>query len=426
MAEIVYTAVPDATGIQGSLFQGAKFWLSQKVPQRKRFIEEVKANGGEITPLEKEASIKIVDHARKEQLPGTYVDEDLEQYAAGPPVGTIRAVGSMNQPAKSGRTKFSAEDDHVLVNWVVGVEQRGGAISGNEIYQQLEAQNPRHTWQSWRDRWLKKLKHLPRSAFVSKGAPPTPPADHIIETNGSPRIMDKRNLSRKPFTKEDKEKLLRVGHDIEEMLPENIKDAWSEWARSEDRPEDHSADDWQDLWETTIRPLYLKEQAERAAKAEKDPHDQAEEIEQLDLPVRISPSKKNIEEPVVIRSPSYHPESPLRLVQPSSRERPIPPLALHITHGPSDARYGARSPAKRKRPASEDVEEIPSSTPPGPIASTKRMRFAEEVPSSSPQEPSISTTRLRDDTPMPEYVFEPGEGSDTSGTMQQSMRNPEE
>jgi hypothetical protein len=30
-------------------------------------------NGGEVVPLEKQADIKIVDHARKEALPGTYV-----------------------------------------------------------------------------------------------------------------------------------------------------------------------------------------------------------------------------------------------------------------------------------------------------------------------------------------------------------------
>ena len=30
------------------------------------------ANGGEVLPIEKHADIKIVDHARKEALPGTY------------------------------------------------------------------------------------------------------------------------------------------------------------------------------------------------------------------------------------------------------------------------------------------------------------------------------------------------------------------
>lgn len=32
-----------------------------------------KANGGEVLPLENQADIKIVDHAKKEALPGTYV-----------------------------------------------------------------------------------------------------------------------------------------------------------------------------------------------------------------------------------------------------------------------------------------------------------------------------------------------------------------
>jgi len=35
--------------------------------------DAVQANGGEILPLEKNADIKIVDHARKEALPGTCV-----------------------------------------------------------------------------------------------------------------------------------------------------------------------------------------------------------------------------------------------------------------------------------------------------------------------------------------------------------------
>lgn len=42
MAQVVYTGVTDAEGIEGTLFRGTKFWLSQKVPQRKRFIDEVK------------------------------------------------------------------------------------------------------------------------------------------------------------------------------------------------------------------------------------------------------------------------------------------------------------------------------------------------------------------------------------------------
>ncbi len=41
-AEMVFTGVSDNTDLQGTLFQGRKFWLSQKVPQRSRFIADIK------------------------------------------------------------------------------------------------------------------------------------------------------------------------------------------------------------------------------------------------------------------------------------------------------------------------------------------------------------------------------------------------
>lgn len=68
--------------------------------------------------------------------------EDLEKHAVGPPIGTLRTLGSTVQPPKSARTKFTPEDDRVLVNWVHGIEQSGGATSGNEVYKQLEAKVP--------------------------------------------------------------------------------------------------------------------------------------------------------------------------------------------------------------------------------------------------------------------------------------------
>lgn len=41
-------------------------------------------------------------------------------------------------------------------------------------------------------------------------------------------------VARKPFAKEDGEKLLSVGHDIENIDPENKQQAWSQWAESQD------------------------------------------------------------------------------------------------------------------------------------------------------------------------------------------------
>lgn len=65
--------------------------------------------------------------------------EDLDEHAVGPSIGTARIAGSTLQPPRSVRTKFTAEDDRALINWVHQIERDGGATSGNEIYKQLEA-----------------------------------------------------------------------------------------------------------------------------------------------------------------------------------------------------------------------------------------------------------------------------------------------
>ena len=118
--------------------------------------------------------MKIVDHARKETLPGTYVSAlsekdpqplfrilniasrhsytfieesirngvlaDLQDHRAGPPEGTVRSVGSIVQPAKGTRKKFTQTDDYILWNWVNETPQKFGGTDGNEIYKQLETQ----------------------------------------------------------------------------------------------------------------------------------------------------------------------------------------------------------------------------------------------------------------------------------------------
>ncbi|KAI4286301.1 MAG: hypothetical protein L6R35_004444 [Caloplaca aegaea] len=216
MAEIVYTGVIDAEGVKGNLFQGTKFWLSQKVPQRKRFIEEVK-----VTQLDSPYSYQYIENSvRNGAL------EELETHAVGPPAGSLRTVGSTVQPPRSSRTKFTDEDDRLLASWVISFEQRGGATAGNEIYKQLEVKNPRHTYQSWRDRWVKYLKDRPRSAFISTEAPPTPPAEPSAEVKALSDPPTPQQARPKPFSKDDAEDLISVGDDIMDILPENASEAW--------------------------------------------------------------------------------------------------------------------------------------------------------------------------------------------------------
>lgn len=43
MAEVVYSEISADKDLRGMLFDGVKFWLAQTVPQRSRFIDNVKA-----------------------------------------------------------------------------------------------------------------------------------------------------------------------------------------------------------------------------------------------------------------------------------------------------------------------------------------------------------------------------------------------
>jgi hypothetical protein len=173
-ASVVYEGVANSQGETGTLFQGQKLWFSATVPQRQRFIEDVKANGGEVVQLEKQADILLVDHTRKNPAPGThsykYVDlsiqkgrlENLDDHVVSAASRANRPVGSVTIAPKGSRNPYTDADDQFLWNWVKPLEETGGAIAGNSIYQQLEAANPRHTYQSWRDRWLKYVRHQNR------------------------------------------------------------------------------------------------------------------------------------------------------------------------------------------------------------------------------------------------------------------------
>ncbi|KAI9858684.1 MAG: hypothetical protein M1813_007316 [Trichoglossum hirsutum] len=187
MAQVVYAGAATGT-VDGGLFAGKKFWFSQKLPQRSHFIGLVKANGGEVVPLEQHADIKIVDPLFKKNIPPgsysyTYIEksvrdgelQDLEEHKAGPEAITSRLVASQ-RPAKGTRLSYSTEDDRCLYDWVTSHERSGGKILGNLIYQQLEQINPRHPWQSWRDRWVKVLSQRPVPPQFPAN-PPTPPVE---------------------------------------------------------------------------------------------------------------------------------------------------------------------------------------------------------------------------------------------------------
>ncbi|GME46944.1 BRCT domain-containing protein [Neofusicoccum parvum] len=186
---LVITDVRREPPVKGDLFAGKRFWIAQRCPSRADFVKRVTYNGGHVVPLEKNADYLIVDHVRKDLPPGgisyRFIEKSIEHealqdpadalYACGPAVGSVREVAS-TQGVRRSKHPFTHQDDVELYNWVKDCEARGAAISGNEIYKDLERRNNRHSWQSWRDHYIKILRHKPPKT-VSANPPPSPPSD---------------------------------------------------------------------------------------------------------------------------------------------------------------------------------------------------------------------------------------------------------
>lgn len=156
------------------MFANTTFWVAQRVPSRTHYVSVVKNHGGNVTSLEKNADFLIADHVRhRDAPPGAlsyrFLEECVQQgrllslderttHLCGPKPGSVREVADASRASKAHRTAFTPEDDGIIREWVKDAVRRGESHGGNEIWKDLERQNKRHTWQSWRDRWVKKLR----------------------------------------------------------------------------------------------------------------------------------------------------------------------------------------------------------------------------------------------------------------------------
>ncbi|RYN35175.1 hypothetical protein AA0119_g9575 [Alternaria tenuissima] len=282
------------------IFVGKKFWVAQRVPSRSRLLDDIRANGGEIVQLEKMADYRIADHFRPTTCaPGTisytFVEKSIKDgelqdpadHRAGPPLGEVREPASVYRPTKSGRAAYTAEEDRILYKWVRDAQEAGAQIGGNEIYMQLEAKYPRHTWQSWRDRYHKQLKNRPPSAFnIPDNAPPSPPSDQSNErmppapaslmttkqqTPKTEQTSNTKNLSWKGksksksdysvqelegiFTVDDWLELYAFADLIDDSKGTDEYDAtWAQWAEFKD---EQTGEQWQQYYEKVVYPQWL-------------------------------------------------------------------------------------------------------------------------------------------------------------------------
>ena len=154
-AQVVYNASadpqsPEHSLFPGSLFAGIKFFILQRCPTRAAFVNQIRLNGGQVVPLEKQADYVIGDHVRRDSPPGsisyTFIEQSIrdgklakpEDHPAGSAERVVREAGSIARPARKGKVPFTAEDDRVLYTWVQECQAKGGRVLGNAIFIQLE------------------------------------------------------------------------------------------------------------------------------------------------------------------------------------------------------------------------------------------------------------------------------------------------
>lgn len=438
-APTVYEGVGEDVQLDGfgQLFEGIKFWVAQRVPFRNRVLDDIKANGGEVVLLEKKADYLIADHFRNNCPAGSISYEfieksiqdgrlrDPEDHLAGPRAGESREAGAINRPTKGSRAAYTAEEDKILYKWVRDCQANGGHISGNEIYKQLEAQvcpltntlphektdrtkHPRHTWQSWRDRYLKQLRGRPPSAFnIPDNAPPTPPSETLpgqsaatepaaaaerrqgvqkpprAKTGTAPRAQQRPSTEyslkqlEATFTSQDWEELYAFVDDIESTSDdaEKYETAWKGWAEMQDN---QTPEQWQQYYEKVVRPQWLRDpgskrnqiklkvekrherelaESSQAGPAETEPDDPTTQSMEPEVPTkgRRNEMRKPEPDPKQMSSSTVQHESPkyIKALFPNllKREREEETAETEVDEAQQDR------PVKRRKSASPAVEE---------------------------------------------------------------------
>ncbi|KAI4674336.1 uncharacterized protein J4E84_010574 [Alternaria hordeiaustralica] len=410
----VYTDVAEdfdfASG--GQLFAGKKFWVAQRVASRKRLLDDIKANGGEIVALEKKADYLIVDHARRDCPPGStsyeFIEksikegelQDPEDYTAGPPSGEAREAGSIHQPTKSGRTAYTAEEDRTLSKWVRDAQSKGASVSGNELYKQLEAKYPRHTWQSWRDRWVKTLSKRPLSAFtIPDNAPPSPPSDQSNErmppvpapskpteqqtpkTEQAPSATNLDNKGKAKANRDYSVEELEVMFSTDDWLEcyafvpiidgvegqDDWISAWDGWAENQGN---QTAEQWRQYYEKVVRPQWLRDPVSKRDKIRK-------KMEQKHDAANARRSQALSQHPAEIEKPD------------------------EILSQPSPTTRNRVEPVQRSASEGANSEELPQPRNPPKIASEPKMPSSSTARQESPnfydEQLARYTKRLRED-----------------------------
>ncbi|KAI0112392.1 TRF2-interacting telomeric protein/Rap1 C terminal domain-containing protein [Nemania sp. FL0031] len=220
-------------GTDAGVFGGLKFWVSARVPNRKSCVNNIQENGGTIVLKEGNADILICDPT-KAPVPSSYSYELIadaikegsldakEDYLCSSLATDADLPSRLSSKPKLTRSKFTQKDDQILTKFVTEKERLGEPISGNDIYKKFAERHPHHTWQSWRDRWVKRLKNISRPLVSDRGQSPQPKGTPAVSHQEVPTSKSPVTKTRARFTAEEDGILLETIHNaIENHEPWN-------------------------------------------------------------------------------------------------------------------------------------------------------------------------------------------------------------
>jgi hypothetical protein len=181
--------------------------------------------------------------------------------------------------------------------------------------------HPRHTWQSWRDRYLKQLRDRPPSAFnIPDNAPPSPPLDEPADPEYAsiPTIKKEQNFVPKkvePLLKEvggpgrdwgkiytvddfdalfdtdDWEQLYANVNEIKGCPDDRYTAAWKSWAEGRLQ----TAEQWRQYFEKVVLPQWERDPVQKREKIRKEFEAKQEEVSSQ-KPIQGTQGQEDVEQ----------------------------------------------------------------------------------------------------------------------------------
>ncbi|KAL1838906.1 hypothetical protein VTJ49DRAFT_2070 [Mycothermus thermophilus] len=393
---------------EGTLFNGIKFWVSQRVPTRSTILDQIKDNGGKVVPLETKADVLLADHAKKKDAPfhsvsWRYITDsvkngelaNIDDYRIHHPTSNISKSA---QPARSTRTPFTEEDNRLLVTWVLKHHDK---TAGNSIYVKLAELYSHHTWQSWRDRWVKHYAHLPRhqlpAPFTDDQLPPpaaAPAAAPEPQVTQSPR---RATLSSTPLASQPdnapgvhRYRPVKVPFDkdddqiLKEYVPECERAGYRDkgnkiYIKLAQHFRDHTYHSWRDRWLVFVKPTLSEQPPPPSDKIKEIVDELIREDREKRYAPRSKPPQAN-QPAATAPSPNTHPDPAVRGT--SKPDEPVPfesvakgGIVRQITRDPEPQMAVPEVPVQEEPESVSTVETAQHTPKPKP-------RFAPKEPAS--------------------------------------------